>query len=198
MLGEYLQQIEEAENVDDEEAVYASLLSYAQSNRAEFVQQVREIPPARFSDLDAVYEALSFDPADWQTFFLEEMERILLLARSQSDPTAILAPLDAFFLLSFEQDDDLMKAIRRELADNISDENVFIRRKCVELLGDFIDRKDFKELRQLEQLAQKDPDWQVRYLAYQAIEDVEPERASRVKLPRWIRWRARLVEWDLR
>jgi HEAT repeat protein len=197
MLDDYLRQIEEAENVDEEENVYGQIHAYAQSNREEFVRQVRGISLDRFSDLDEIYEALSFDPADWQDFFLEELERLLSLARSQPNSEAILAPLDAFFLLSFEQDKGLMQAILRELAENVSDENVFIRRKCVELLGDFVDRKDFKELRQLEHLAQKDPDWQVRYLAYQALEDVDPERAGRVRLPRWIKWRARLAGWHL-
>jgi hypothetical protein len=158
---------------------------------------VRGIPPDRFADLDEVYEALSYEPVDWQTFFLEELERILTLARSQSDPAAILAPLDAFFLLSFEEEGGLHQALLHGFADNIADENVFIRRKCVVLLGDFVGRKNFKELRQLENLAQNDPDWQVRYLAYQALEDVHPERANRVKLPRWIKWRARLSGLDL-
>jgi hypothetical protein len=197
MLSEYLRQIEEADSVDEEEAVYARIIEFAQLNREEFVREVRGIPPDRFSDLEEVYEALSYEPADWQEFFLEEMDRILALARSQSDPAAILAPLDAFFLLSFEQDEGLQQAILRELVNNVADENIFIRRKCTVLLGDFVGRKDFKALRQLENLAQSDPDWQVRYLAYQALEDVHPERASRVKLPQWIKWRARLSGLDL-
>ena len=197
MLNDYLRQIEQADNVDEEEAVYARIREYAQSNREEFIRQVRGIPPDRFTDLDEVYEALSYEPADWQAFFLEEMDRILTLARSQSDPDAILGPLDSFFLLSFEEDEELHQALLREFANNVVDENVFIRRKCVVLLGDFVGRKDFKELRQLENLALNDPDWQVRYLAYQALEDVNQERANRVKLPRWIKWRARLSGLDL-
>lgn len=193
MLDEYLQQIEESITVDEEEAIYAIIRDYAQSNREDFVRQVREIPLERFADLEEVYEALSDDPADWQEFFLQEMDRILSLARSQSDSATVLAPLDSFFLLSFGQDTDLHQAILHKLADNMSDENVLIRRKCVELLGDFVDRKDFKELRQLEHLVQRDLDWRVRYLAYRNLEDVDPERANRVKLPRWIKWRARLA-----
>jgi hypothetical protein len=192
MLEHYLDKLAESVDIDEEEAIQEELLRYAGENRDAFISEVRALPPEKMPDLSDIYETLSFDPIPWSTFYLEEIDRLLNLARTNQDPGKFLEPLGEFWLLS--QDEDALQ-LRQDLlgrfSENLDDKNVFIRRKCVVLVGDFVDRKDFKILKKLELLAQSDPDWRVRYLAYQALEDVHPERAERVKLPLWIRLRAR-------
>ena len=79
----------------------------------------------------------------------------------------------------------------------VDDKNEAIHRKYIDLLGDFAGRKDFKALNKLERLARTDKDWRVRYLAWEALDDVHSKQAERVKLPLWIRLRARLSYTDL-
>lgn len=197
MLSEHLQQLYDVRSVDDEEAIYAKIRDVANQDRDAFIEEVRQLPLDEYSLLHDIYEALSYEAAAWQGFFLEELDRILALAQSSPNPAQVLSPLDEFFLLSLEEDDQLHQSIQDRLYDNLDDGHVLVRRKCVVLLGDFVGPRDFKELDKLEKITQADPDWRVRYLAYQALEDVHPKRARRVKLPLWIRLRARFSGMDL-
>jgi hypothetical protein len=192
MLQNYLTKFAESTDNDEDEAIQAEILRYASANRDEFIEQVGELPPDEIPYLSDVYEALSYDPIPWGEFFLDEIDRLLEWARLSQDPAKILEPLGAFWLLSLDEEAlQLKQDLLDRFSENLDDENVFVRRKCVVLVGDFVGRKDFKVLRKLELLAQSDPDWRVRFLAYQALEDIHPKRAERVKLPLWIRLRAR-------
>ncbi|MGB3717300.1 MAG: hypothetical protein WA996_22995 [Candidatus Promineifilaceae bacterium] len=197
MLRNYLNKIAESIDNDEDEAIQAELLRYASEDRDAFIAEVRAIPPEEMPYLSDIYEALSFDPVPWSGFYLDEVDRLLEQARRSQDPAEILEPLDAFWLLSLDEDAlQLRQDLLGRFSENLDDENIFIRRKCVVLVGDFVGRKDFKVLNKLELLVQSDPDWRVRYLAYQALEDVHPKRAERVKLPLWIRLRARYSNVD--
>ena len=110
---------------------------------------------------------------------------------------------DASFVLEneniqLEADNEfqLQQMLVQKFTDYLDDENVYIRRKCVVLMGDFTGRKDFKTLNLLEQVAASDKDWKVRYFAWQAIQEASPERAKRVKLPLSVRLRARFSDTD--
>ena len=128
---------------------------------------------------------------------LDEVDRLLTLARESSDPGPIIQALDAFWLISQNEDAvELRQDLLHSFYSNLDDENAIIRRRCVVLTGDLVSKKDFMELDKLEEMVKKDPDWRVRYLAHQALEEVHPKRAKRTKLPRWIRLRARASDLD--
>ena len=193
-LKQYLQQIDEAATLDDEDLGQTKILELAQNEPELFEQAVRKLPLAEIESLHDIYEALTEDAAAWAGFYISEIDRLLDLARADPEPARILAPLDEYFVLTFDEDlEELQAAILQKFYVNCDDENEVIRRKCVVLLGDFVGRKDFKALNKLERLARSDPDWRVRYLALEALNDVHPKQAERVKLPLWIRLRARLA-----
>jgi hypothetical protein len=48
----------------------------------------------------------------------------------------------------------------------------------------------------LEELAREDADWRVRFQANLALNEAQPERSSQIKLPIWIRLRARFSDPD--
>jgi hypothetical protein len=192
-LYQYLQEIDEATSLDDEDAIQDKILELARNDPEQFVEVVQNLPVDDTWPLHDIYEALSLDAAAWAEFYISEIDRLVDLARSDPEPARILSPLDEYFVLTF--DDDLMElqgALLQKFYENCDDENEAIRRKCVVLLGDFAGRKDFKALYKLERLAAKDPDWRIRYLAFEALDDIQPKQAQRVKLPLWIRLRARL------
>jgi hypothetical protein len=192
-LYQYLQEIDEATSLDDEDAIQDKILELARNDPEQFVEVVQNLPVDEIWSLHDIYEALSLDAAAWAEFYISEIDRLVDLARSDPEPARILSPLDEYFVLTF--DDDLMElqgALLQKFYENCDDENEAIRRKCVVLLGDFAGRKDFKALYKLERLAAKDPDWRIRYLAFEALDDIQPKQAQRVKLPLWIRLRARL------
>ena len=197
-LSEYLEQIDESTSWDEEEFLQTKILELANADPKAFIREVRAIPADDLVWLSDVYEALSYDVEHWENFFVEEVDRLLQLARDSDQPSDVLFPLNAYFQLSLDDEiDQLQERLRKKFYDNVEDENVFIRRKCVVLLGDFIGRKSFKALNKLERLANSDPDWRVRYLAYEALVEAVPERKKRVKLPRWIRIRGWLSKYDL-
>jgi hypothetical protein len=192
-LIRYLQQINEATSLDDEEAIQDKILELARNDPEQFVEVVQRLPVDEIWSLHFIYETLSWDGAVWAEFFISEIDRLVDLARSDPDPARILSPLDEYFVLTLDDDlKELQGALLQKFYENCDDENEAIRRKCVVLLGDFADRKDFKALYKLERLAAKDPDWRIRYLAFEALDDIQPKQAQRVKLPLWIRLRARL------
>jgi len=192
MLTEWLQKLDEGLDLDEEELIYAQIRARAVADPPAFIREVEALPVEKGSSLEDVYEALSYEPEAWHSFYLNEFDRLLALARLSPDPGAVLAPLNAFYLLSLDDEDSpLQQALARKYFDHLDDKIALIRRKCVILLGDFIGRKDFKVLNKLEQMAGSDNDWQVRYYALEAIEEASPERAKRVKLPFLVRLRVR-------
>lgn len=197
MLADYLCQLDESLDNDTDIAIQDEILLYANKNQEQFIKEIHQLPPEQFYHLSDIYEILADHPMSWADFFLDELDRLLALARQSSDPELIVEPLDAFWLLT--QDEEALE-LRRELlhrfSDNLDDDNAIIRRRCVVLTGDLVTKNDFRELDKLEVLVAKDPDWRVRYLAYQALEEVHPKRSERVKLPRWIRLRARASNID--
>ena len=198
MLAEYLLQLDESLDNDTDVAIQDEILLYASENREEFINQIHKLPPEQFYHLSDIYETLADQPKSWAEFFLDEVDRLLDLARLSSDPELIVEPLDAFWLLTQDEEAlDLKRDLLNRFSDNLDDDNAIIRRKCVVLTGDLVSKNDFRELDKLEVMVEKDPDWRVRYLAYQALEEVHPKRAKRVKLPRWIRLRARVSNIDL-
>ena len=193
MLTEWLQKLEEGVDLDEEEFIYGQIRALAAADPPAFIREVGELPVTDGISLEEVYEALSYEPTMWHSFYLDEFDRLLALARLGPDPAAVLAPLNAYYLLSLDDEDrQLQQALARKFYDNLDDENALIRRKCVILLGDFTGRKDFEALNKLEQLAGSDGDWRVRYYAWEALEDASPERADRVKLPFSVRLKVRL------
>lgn len=198
MLQGYFQRLDNYSDNDTDEAIQDEILVYANANREVFIAEVYAISPEQFYHLDDIYEALTGDPTSWADFFVEEIDRLFTLARENPDPAAIVQPLDAFWLISQDEDAlQLRKTLLEHFSNNLGDENVMIRRKCVVLTGDLATRNDFRELNKLEELVKEDSDWRVRYLAFQALEDIHPKRAQRVRLPRWIRLRARFSNIDL-
>lgn len=192
MLSDSLQKLATGPDLDEEEIIYAHIRALAVADPPAFFREVEALPVEKGSSLEDVYEALSYEPAAWHSFYLNEFDRLLALARLSPDPAAVLAPLNAFYLLSLDDEDrPLQQALKQRFFENLDDKNAMIRQKCVILLGDFIDRKDFKALNKLEQMAGSDNDWRVRYFALDALEEASPERAARVKLPHWVRLRAR-------
>jgi len=197
-LDLYLREIDESTNLDEEEAGQAKILELGRKERDQFVLAVRRIPADEIESLHDIYEALSFDAEAWADFYISEVDRLLDLARAEAEPARILAPLNEYYLLTFDEDlVELQGALLQKFYENCDDENTAIRRKCVVLLGDFAGRKDFKPLNKLERLARSDSDWRVRYLAWEALDDIYPKQAQRVKLPFWIRLKARLSSLDL-
>jgi hypothetical protein len=197
-LSEYLEQIDKSATWEEEELLQTKILELANADPKAFIHEVKAIPADDLGWLYDVYEALSYDAEHWENFYVEEIDRLLQLARDSDQPSDVLFPLNAFFQLSLDDEiDQLQERLRKKFYDNVEDENVFIRRKCVVLLGDFVDRKSFKALNKLEGLANSDPDWRVRYLAYEALVEADPERQKRVKLPRWIRIRVWFSKYDL-
>jgi hypothetical protein len=192
MLSDWLHNLAAGPELDEEEIIFAQIRSLAVADPPAFIREVEALPVEKGSSLEDVYEALSYEPAAWHSFYLDEFDRLLALARLSSDPAAVLAPLNTFYLLSLDEEDrPLQQALKQKFFENLDDKNALIRRKCVILLGDFIGRKDFKALGKLEQMAGSDNDWQVRYYALEALEEASPERAKRVKLPFLVRLRVR-------
>jgi len=197
MLANYLHQLDESLDDDTDVAIQDQILIYANENRDAFVEEVHRLPPDQFDNLNDIYEVLADDPSPWADFFLNEIDRLLTLARKSSDPGPIIQPLDAFWLISLNEDAvELRQDLLHSFYSNLDDENAIIRRRCVVLTGDLVDKNDFKELDKLEEMVKKDPDWRVRYLAHQALEEIHPKRAKRTSLPRWIRLRARVSNID--
>jgi hypothetical protein len=197
MLVNYLHQLDESLDDDTDVAIQDQILLYASENRDAFIEEVHKLPPDQFDKLNDIYEVLADDPSPWADFFLNEIDRLLTLARKSSDPEPIIQPLDAFWLISLNEDAvELRQDLLHSFFSNLDDEIAIIRRRCVVLTGDLVSKKDFKELDKLEEMVKKDPDWRVRYLAHQALEDIHPKRAKRTKLPRWIRLRARASNID--
>ncbi len=192
-LYQYLQEINEATSLDDEEAIQDKILELARNDPEQFVEVVQNLPVDETWSLHFIYEALSWDGAAWAEFFISEIDRLVDLARSDPNPAHILSPLDEYFVLTLDDDlKELQGALLQKFYEKCDDEIEAIRRKCVVLMGDFAGRKDFKALYKLERVAAKDPDWRIRYLAFEALDDIQPKQARRVKLPLWIRFRARL------
>ena len=195
MLTEWLQKLDAGLDLDEEEFIYAQIRTLAVADPPAFIREVEALPVKGGSSLEEVYEALSYEPTIWHSFYLNEFDRLLALARLSPDPAAVLAPLNAYYLLSLDDEDSqLQQALAKKFYDHLDDENALIRRKCVILLGDFIGRKDFKALNKLEQMAGSDGDWRVRYYAWEALEEASPERAERVKLPFSVRLRVRFSD----
>ena len=196
MLDEYLRQLEDAIDVDTEEAIFAEIRAEAKKAPGQFIEEVRTYPLDEGSPLLAVYEALSYAAEDWEEFFLEEIERIVKAARLSPNPEATLSPLDEFFLLSSEEDDRFNRRMRDAFSRYLGDRNPAIRKKSVILLADFLDDSHRVELSKLEMLAREDADWRVRLQAYLAVKEIRPEGSSQIKLPIWIRLRARFSDPD--
>jgi hypothetical protein len=191
-LQNNLQRLADSVNLDEEDTIQEEIRLYAEENPVSFIMQVREIPIENISYLADIYETLSTEPEHWSEFFLEEIDRLIELSRTNSEEEAILAPLDAYLLLSFDEENNILNHdLLVKFAGYLDDESPVIRRSCVDLVGDFVSRSDFKILSKLERIVESDPDWRVRFLAHRALEDVHPERAARTKLPLWIRIRAR-------
>jgi len=198
MLQEYLKRLDESQDDKTDVAVQDEILIYANANHDAFIEEVHALPVEKHYHLNDIYEVLADEPFPWADFFVKEIDRLFALARESPDPATIVQPLDAFWLLSLVEDAvQLRSELLERFYENLDDENVMIRRKCVVLTGDLITKKDFRELNKLEKLVQDDNDWRVRYLSFQAIEEIHPKRAQRVKLPRWIRLRARFSNIDL-
>lgn len=191
-LQDYIQRLNDTVNLDEEDAIQEEIRLYAEENPESFILQVREIPIEEISYLADIYETLSEEPGHWAEFYLEEIDRLIKLSRANSEEEAILRPLDAYLLLSFDEDNDsLNHDLLVKFAGYLDDESPVVRRSCVDLVGDFVSRSDFKILSKLESIVESDPDWRVRFLAHRALEDIHPERADRTNLPLWIRIRAR-------
>jgi hypothetical protein len=196
MLEKYLQQLDDGASVDEEEAIFAEIRAEARNAPEQFIKEVRSFPLDQESPIHDIYEALSYAAEDWLEFFLEELERIVTAVRSSPDPGVTLSPLDEFFLLSLEDDDRLKRPLRAAFFSHLDDPDPAIRKKCVILLGDFLEESHLAELSRLEQLAREDADWRVRYQANLALNEVHPGRSSQIKLPVWIRLRARFSDPD--
>ena len=197
MLANYLHQLDESLDDDTDVAIQDQILLYANENRDAFVEEVHGLPPDQFDKLNDIYEVLADDPNPWADFFLNEIDRLVTLARESSDPGPIIQPLDAFWLISLNEDAvELRQDLLHSFYSNLDDENAIIRRRCVVLTGHLVGKNVFKELDKLEEMVKKDPDWRVRYLAHRALEEIHPKRAKRTKLPRWIQLRARVSNID--
>ncbi len=197
-LQQYLLRLADTINLEEEDAIEEEIRLYAGENQESFIMQVREIPIEEISYLADIYETLSDEPEHWAEFYLEEVDRLIKLSRTNSEEAAILAPLDAYLLLSFDEENNILNHdLLVKFAGYLDDESPVVRRSCVDLVGDFVSRSDFKILSKLERIVETDPDWRVRFLAHRALEDVHPERAARTKLPLLIRIRARYSNVDL-
>lgn len=194
MLTDLLRKLDQNVDLEEEELIYEQIRSLATADPEPFILEVKAIPLADWHSLEEVYEALSYEPAPWVSFYLDEVDRLLDLARSSSNPGAVLAPLNAFYLLSLDDEElPMQKALAKKFYDHLDDDNHLIRRKCVILLADFTGPKDFATLNKLEQMAGEDSDWRLRYYALEALEEISPERAERVSLPLSIRLKVRVT-----
>ena len=103
MLSDGLRKLATGPDLDEEEIIYAQIRAVAVADPPAFIREVEALPVEKGSSLEDVYEALSYEPQAWHSFYLNEFDRLLALARLSHDPAAVLAPLNAFYLLS--QDD---------------------------------------------------------------------------------------------
>lgn len=193
ILIDLLNRLEKIVSLEDEEAIFEKIRETAHKDRQAFIEEVRKLPLDGTSLLSYVYEALSWEVDAWDGFFLEELERVLTLARTSPNPAAVLSPLDEFYLLGLDDDDPMRNRMRERLYEHLDDSHPSVRRKCVLLLEDFIDRTNLGELSKLTQMARSDPDWRVRYQAHRILAEVWPDRSRQVKLPLWIRIKGKLL-----
>jgi len=186
-------------SLDEENAILDQIRQLARDDWPSFLEAFYRLPvesddPYEISPIAYVYEALSDEASKWGDFFLDELDRLVSLVHDGSNPTAVLALIDEFYLLGFDEDDPIYGRFRKKLVEYLQDLSAPIRGKCAALLDGFMDETDTVELALLEEILLTDADWRVRYHAAKTITEVSPQWGNRVKLPLTARLKAMLFD----
>jgi hypothetical protein len=157
-------------DVKEQASLLAAILEEANTDQRAFAEKIHHIPLDRASDLDVYYKALSADPARWAHFFLSEFNRILACAKKSRRPFRILKHLDE--ILWFDVDDaryrdQVIAALRQELNNS----NPAFRYMALHVLSNYISDDD-ADTRQLLRQHLLDPDWRIRCMTYNCLEEM--------------------------
>lgn len=172
MLQHYSHKLDRFYELTTEEQKHCldSILKIANSNPEEFTKHVQQISLNPENHLPHIYEALSDDLEKWSTFFLNEYERLVEIAKRSDNPNEALNHLKEFLFINpdeFKHREELLVLLKRDLKNQHST----FRYYAVTLLSHFITSKDFHLINLLKE-SLKDDDWKVRYWTYMELKDL--------------------------
>ena len=87
---------------ENKQNILKHILQTANDEKSNFISRVKQINPTgnpaneEFSPLQVVYEALAKDLNNWGNFFVEELKRILEIAKSSPRPRKVLDVLTEY------------------------------------------------------------------------------------------------------
>lgn len=155
----------------EQQSTLKLILETANSNPESFVSYIQTLPLDEDNNIAVIYEALSKDLGNWSEFFLNELNRILNLARKSPQPMKILDNADN---LAFAGSADKFKCRSQfieTLQKEMNNENPAFRYIAVWLLPDFTDYTDKVSISRLRKCL-IDPDWRIRVTAHGSLSDL--------------------------
>lgn len=170
----YFEKLTDSYDLDEavQKKLFQEFREYALQHRNSFLSVFSAIPTSDDRLLSEVYEALSQDLENWQDFFINEFKRLFSAAEETENPEGELNNLLSLDIWGDKKDSPFSKKIRNILVDKIErSRNNRVRRIAVSLLGSFTFFNNDREIRLLEEL-KTDRDWRTRFLAGQALNDV--------------------------
>lgn len=157
---------------EERHRLFAEMRAIAKNNRTDFINTVRALPFENSNTLFEVYIALAGEPESWEDFLGEELERLFTAAQSAADPVAVLTHLEAFAYLAAKEESSLQRRLRLRLQKELDSPNTAIRRRAIWAIGDFLYANNYDVISKLKQALTEDPDWRIRYYAYNALESI--------------------------
>lgn len=171
------------ENIPDfsdieEKRVFQEIRTTAKADKETFIRFVRDLPvadakrdPDRMNllNLSALYEVLAPDIQYWESFYLEEIDRLTVEAERSASPGKVLEPLESYVFIveycSDSQQNIFIQRFGRYLSSNIPQ----IRFMHIGFIGDFLADKNSREFGKIEEISLTDTDWRVRYICHDVI-----------------------------
>ncbi|MFC1620638.1 hypothetical protein ACFL45_11945 [Candidatus Neomarinimicrobiota bacterium] len=162
----------------EEKRVFLEIREIANTDNKGFIRSVRNLPLSddkhkpnhmNLLNLSWLYEILAPDIAHWESFYVEEIDRLTAEAERSVLPGTILEPIDSYiFVADFSNDhqkDIFIQHFARYLNSNIPQ----IRFKHIGFIGDFLTDRDSNGFKRIEEVSLTDTDWRVRYICHDVL-----------------------------
>lgn len=173
-MSEINQCIQDLLNLDlsDEKrtSVQNRLLELARTNPEDFHQEVHKIGPDTYEPLFEVYEALSFSKDEWIDFAIDEIQRLIQLAKGKGNKSSIFMQLDAFALFC-NSSEPSRKKIADCLLSYVSETDPQTRYYAIDTLADFATVENSHVRSVWEKVLTHDKDWRIRYASFLILEE---------------------------
>lgn len=168
-LESLVRQANQGQPSEQEDAeVMAEVRRFAASD-AGFEQWLSALPRELLGIRNMVYEALAPEAERFETLLIRELAEAIALAPTFPNPADVLYPFLEYVVLC---ETKLRPKVREMLAPLLCAAHPVSRRIGLNLIVDFLEPTDRSFIRLIWPLLKEDPDWRVRFAAWEALSEL--------------------------